>query len=65
MNPDPIHPHYDQEGNRLDGPTFKSLNTVDEYTPDPSLETYDITYQIVALAQLAAKSIVLQFQTMY
>jgi hypothetical protein len=26
--PDPIHPHYDMEGNRLDGRTFKTLNTI-------------------------------------
>jgi hypothetical protein len=55
MYPDPIHPHYDHEGNRLDGRTFISLNTVDAYTPDPSLETIDITYQHRSIGATSSK----------
>jgi hypothetical protein len=44
--PDPIHPHYDMEGNRLDGRTFKTLNTIAAYMPlYPSIDTFDLTYQ--------------------
>jgi hypothetical protein len=44
--PDPCHPHFNQNGNRLDGHIIKSLNTADVYsTLDPSLSTFDFTYQ--------------------
>jgi hypothetical protein len=45
MYPDPVHTHYDMEGNKLDGQNFKALNTIATYTSlEPSLDTCDLTY---------------------
>jgi hypothetical protein len=44
--PDPCHPHYDQNGDELDGRQISALARVAAYKYlEPSLDTFDLTLQ--------------------
>jgi hypothetical protein len=44
LHPDPCHPHYDHNGDELDGRQINALNSVSVYPClDPSLCTFDLS----------------------
>jgi hypothetical protein len=54
--PDPCHPSFDKQGNRLDGRVIKSINTIDAYSDlDPSLCTFYFTYQKQHISATSSK----------